>query len=329
MATEVQALPTGNGGYDGSLQGWDGQTAKLAQALALTKTATGLTRPGVVRGGGNLAYTLNGLNGTLQPGVAVIPAATGSGFGAHALWRDTAAVLTHPTADVSQPRTDLIIGEVQDFGGLPVTVRRLRILVGTPGASAPAPTLTSPLGNGGWIILHSVRINAGATTGTVTDLRRFTVAAGGNLPVKLDTEPLPDVPPGTIFTDVAAPHVSMVRTSTGSQRLARPAVKLMPNGASPLAGNAQIDLGRCEDKYGQYIITTSAGGHFQFGTDCAEVLMSADVQVIDAGGALIVGLVDYIFNESMPGVVTFKFFKADGSALINSLLRVLVHVVGV
>lgn len=164
-----------------------GQDLRLgisAQMTALgTPGSSGLaSRPGVRRTGvgSPLAVTAgSGMAVAVAVGQCYIPAPTDSG-GQYLMTLDTGGSLTLAAADPSNPRVDLIVAQVVDVGSSSTTYAVVPI-TGTPGASPPAPATPTTS-----IALAQVLIPAGSTSitsGQITDLRQWTVALGGIVPV--------------------------------------------------------------------------------------------------------------------------------------------------
>lgn len=194
MATEVVLDPAGLNGFD-----WDSQGVGLYAAGSLLHVSGAAVRGGVIPATGSpLRYTLKaGMVGTLAAGTYVLPAPDPAN-GVYELHNPVPVDFTHPTSNVSQPRSDLIIAEVADVG-TSSSFKKFRLLTGTAGVGAPDPTNPTSLGNGGWVALGRVNIPANASTlGSITDLRSFTAAAGGAVRVP-DVASAAVLPEGTPF----------------------------------------------------------------------------------------------------------------------------------
>jgi hypothetical protein len=208
MATEIIVDRGGLDGFD-----WDSQAVGLYAAAGLMGGSTGgaAKRAGVVPAVGTpLKYILSaGLVGNLKAGVFAIPAPDTS-LGVHFAVLPADFLITHTTAHGSQPRTDLIIVELNDIGTSSSTTK-FRLLTGTAGAGTPA--LPTSLGNGAAFTLASVNVPALATTlGTITDARTFTTGAGGLVPVA-NAAAVTALPVSTPYHDLATDRVGVLRTA--------------------------------------------------------------------------------------------------------------------
>lgn len=174
MATSFTVDPSGLDGYD-----WDEQGVGLHYGGALAGSGAAV-RSGVLRG---LNYTAGSLlQGNLSAGVFV-QAASSVGNGAYNLTNTGTLTFDHPTADGTNPRNDLIVAKVNAVGTTS-SYRHFELVTGTPASTPVDPTIGGSLGNGGYVPLFRVRVAAGATTlGTITDLRPWTTAAGGVVPI--------------------------------------------------------------------------------------------------------------------------------------------------
>jgi hypothetical protein len=139
----------------------------------------GASYAGVYQNANRLKVTATtGLNVTVDPGTAVMPSAAGTTDGAYRVRNSSTRTLTAGTADATNPRIDLVVIGVQDNGDSTST-GFVKIVPGTP---APSPSPPATPSNS--VALARVRVNAGVTTITsVTDVRTFTIAPGGILPV--------------------------------------------------------------------------------------------------------------------------------------------------
>lgn len=121
-----------------------------------------------------------GMNLTVTTGTAIIPSAAGSTDGAYRPRNNQAQTLTVPTADLVNPRIDLVVCGVQDNGDA-TSFAYVQIVTGTPAVSPAAPSAPTNA-----VPLATVLVGAGVTSivsANITDARVFTVAPGGILPV--------------------------------------------------------------------------------------------------------------------------------------------------
>lgn len=179
MATSVAAVP-GTGPFDGKSGGLTGAVIRIGDTVGLRGTTGAASRGGVAQALSNpLKYDTNGnLTGTLRAGRYFFPAPD-SANGMHVLELLTDTILTHPTPNATNPRRDLIIAEVGDYGDS-TSFKQFRILPGTPASSPVDPTWSAEagkpatLGNGGYAVLARVPIAANASAlGTIVDLRTY------------------------------------------------------------------------------------------------------------------------------------------------------------
>lgn len=247
MATEYVANRGGLDGFDTAPDKFSRQAVGLHLGAPFVKTTGAQVRAGVIRANGNpLGYVATSLlSATLKAGVYLLP--TTADIGPVQVVVPSDQTFTHDTAHASQPRTDLIIVEVVDNGDNTST-KKVRILKGTAGVSAPDPTLPSSLGNGAVVTIHRVLIPAAATTlSTITDLRTYTAAVGGVVTVAgaVGTPSLASaLPPDTPVWDSTAVRLGIRDTSTGLTALDdRPHVRTysMLRAAVPASGNTSYD----------------------------------------------------------------------------------------
>lgn len=194
MANEYVANRGGLDGFTADPDRFSRQAVGLHLGAPFVKTTGAQVRGGVL--GAGLGYTAtSGLNASLSPGVYLLP--TTADIGPVEVVVDAAQTFTHDTAHASQPRSDLIIVEVNDVGTSSST-KKVRILKGTAGSGAPDPALPSSLGNGAAVAIWRVLIPAASSTlSTITDLRTYTGA--------INAVRIPDIsfysalPEGTVF----------------------------------------------------------------------------------------------------------------------------------
>lgn len=195
----------------------DAQEARLAtgalamagagpiQARSGVKPAAG--SPGLVAqtGTASAGVLINALQGTIQ-------GTRSTSAGSYLVTSDaqfTLDILAGAPADPTNPRNDLIIARQRDTQWADAATAFDIIRVGgTPAGSPVDPTVT-----GDYIPLARVRVNAAVTTITaavITDLRPWSVAAGGVLPVTSQAE-----------RDALAPYAGLAvwRIDTNPQRL--------------------------------------------------------------------------------------------------------------
>lgn len=174
-----------------------GQDFRLAQLSALLSALGGAAGNQLGVGGGVRDATANplkvvvatGLSVSVNPGFAQIPGTTATNAGAYSVTVDTAATLTCQTADLVNPRVDLVCMTVTD-NGTSSSNAVMQVVTGTPAPSPAAPALPSNS-----IALCNVAVAANATSlssGNLTDKRPFSVASGGIMPV-LNSSQYPSV----------------------------------------------------------------------------------------------------------------------------------------
>jgi hypothetical protein len=126
----------------------------------------------------------------VNPFQAVIQDPARPALGAYLVTLDAVKELTLTAADPSLGRIDLVIAEiVQADPGFSV-----HVVQGQPSASPQPPAVTNPL----HLPLARIQVPAGGATPTPTDLRQFTAALSGILPVRSPTD-RPAAAPGSQF----------------------------------------------------------------------------------------------------------------------------------
>ena len=136
-------------------------------------TTQGLWRTTGILSAADLAVTQSGtpaMSVSVAAGWANILGTFQASMGAYQVYNDAATTLTVTTADVTNPRIDLVVVAVQDafYSGVPNTVV-FTVVAGTPAASPAVPT--APVNS---ISLAQLAVAANATTvvtANITDLR--------------------------------------------------------------------------------------------------------------------------------------------------------------
>ncbi|OPC79932.1 hypothetical protein B4N89_02315 [Embleya scabrispora] len=150
-------------------------------------TAELTSRSGLIPGGSPCLVTGTGMTASVAVGRAILQGSAAAG--AYAVAVTAAEPVTIPNGDAANPRRDLIGIRVYnnpiDASGQ--TIAKVERLAGTP---APSPVDPTPPVGAVWLPLARVLVPAGASAGSpinwgtaVTDLRVYTIAAGGVLPV--------------------------------------------------------------------------------------------------------------------------------------------------
>jgi hypothetical protein len=145
-------------------------------------TATAVQVPGgVFPGAGAMGVSASsGLSVTVNAGYCCVPSPT-AGQGGYIFGTTSAQNLTLNAADPDNPRIDLVIARVYDYG-TSASYCDIEVVTGTPASPAVQPSVPSAA-----IPLASVQVPAGAValgSGSVTDLRSYVVAPGGILPIQ-------------------------------------------------------------------------------------------------------------------------------------------------
>lgn len=207
---------------------WDTQAAGQHGAMVAQGSTGPVVWGGVVPAqGAPLQYfAAGGLTGTLKAGRCVI-ASSNPAYGAYPLVLPTDVVFTHDAANSTQPRKDLIIGELK-LDGTTASFAKFRILKGVASSSALIPTTnwTTPggaavdLGVGNWIALATVTIPANATSlSTIFNFSNYALGAGGvnAIPGMFNSWPsdAAGLPPGTAVWDKSAKKLLFVSDSLG------------------------------------------------------------------------------------------------------------------
>lgn len=151
----------------------DAEARRFDTAMFLGDGSPNGVRGGVVRHGDfSLIASINGTDQvTVQPGVAVIPGATGLGVYRAALSAATTATAIDPR-NATNPRIDLIVFRATGA---------LDIITGTPGASPSAPALPAETIEIGRITVPAL----GGGAATVSHLfRSYATALGGTIQVE-------------------------------------------------------------------------------------------------------------------------------------------------
>lgn len=138
---------------------------------------------GVLPGAGSLQVgTGSGLQVTLATGYCAIASAAGNTFGGYSMGLTQAGTLNLAVADVTNPRIDLVYAVVVDNGNS-TSYGAFTVLTGTPASSPAAPV---PVAGTTYLALAQVTVPANATSltgGNIADVRQYTVAVGGVMPV--------------------------------------------------------------------------------------------------------------------------------------------------
>lgn len=209
----VNTYVADTGGLDGHT--FDRQAVGQILGSVVTHTTGAQVRGGVVPANGNpLGYVATtGLSASFKAGTYII-AVPDANLGPLKIVHAADETWTHATQHATQPRSDLIIAKLVDNGDGTSTAT-FDILPGTAGSGAPDPTLPSSLGNGAVVALHRVLVPAassGSSLSTITDLRTYTVGAGGVVPVASWTLGAA-LPVGTAFYATDTQSVGVVKTA--------------------------------------------------------------------------------------------------------------------
>lgn len=157
-------------------------------ATALLNPSTSLTGRGGVRlvTGTEFQVTASSppaMTVSISAGMAFVQGGIGPVQGVYTVVNDSTYQVAVSTANLNNPRIDLVVLEVLDqaYAGTS-NLAQVRVLAGTPSATPVAPTPT-----GSFITLAQILVPAGATTVTnsnITDIRPFATALGAPLPVR-------------------------------------------------------------------------------------------------------------------------------------------------
>lgn len=144
-------------------------------------TATAVAVPGgVFPGTGGMAVSAaSGLSVQVAAGYCCVPHPT-AGQGGYIFGTLQAQALSLAAADPSNPRTDLIVAQVNDTGDASGNCQ-IAVITGTPATPPVTPSLPSAA-----IPLATVSVPAAAValaSGAVSDQRSYVVAPGGVLPI--------------------------------------------------------------------------------------------------------------------------------------------------
>ena len=185
--------------HPGWVTGINDFEARLATGALVTSQQSADTtldplrvRSGIRDSAGNPGLVTLGSNKvTVKPFQAVIQDPARPGLGPYLVTLDAAKDLPLTAADPSLSRIDLIIAEIDPAVGSGFTVR---VAEGQRSSTPQPPSVTNPL----HLKLARVQIPAGTGTPTLTDLRQFTAALGGILPVRGSAD-LPSAAPDSMF----------------------------------------------------------------------------------------------------------------------------------
>jgi hypothetical protein len=195
--------------------------ARLANAVFLQGEGTGdaldalRVRPGVRPAGANPGQVTASSNTvTVQPFQAVVADATNPATGPYLVTLEAVQTLPLPAAHASLGRFDLVVAEIVDDGFA------VKLYVGEPltGPVPPKPSTTH-------LPLAQISVKPGQQP-AITDLRRFTAAVGGILPVRTAAE-LPTVAqasPGQFAYRLDSGELQVFGTG-GWQRFKQPRTK--------------------------------------------------------------------------------------------------------
>jgi hypothetical protein len=169
---------------------------------------------GVVGGTGLSVIQASGMTVGVGAGSFVVPNTASAIAGGYRSTMANGGVLTVATADPSNPRTDIVVAAVNDEG-TSASSGSVQIITGTPAASPSVPT--APANS---ITLAQIAVAAAATSITsanITDLRPYTVAAGGVVKAALGSNFGAD---GMMGFDPSSRHFYHNTTTAGSKQAA-------------------------------------------------------------------------------------------------------------
>ncbi len=140
----------------------------------------------------------SGMSVNVAAGQALIGGQRAGAQGEYHVTNDATLTLTVANGDASQPRTDVVVAYIRDTDyGDTTQAGGIGIVQGTPGPTFPVPTFTGTTALGTAIPLARVKVPAGASAGSggltsagavITDMRVWSTAAGGIVPVKDTSE---------------------------------------------------------------------------------------------------------------------------------------------
>ncbi|MFJ6087266.1 hypothetical protein ACIQI8_38360 [Streptomyces sp. NPDC092369] len=213
----------------------DAEDARLATGVLAAASAnpgnpiaarTGI-KPGPGSPGNVEATSTPSRNVTVQPFQGVIQGTRSSAAGAYLITlarQKTLDVLTAAPAHSSNPRIALVVAQQKDRQyGDESDGMLVRIVAGNPAVTPVAPTLTDD-----WLPLAEITVRAGAgaiTPADIKDLRTYTVAAGGVLPLQTQESLPADGYSGQRVYDLET-GLDMVRAGTAWRPAATGAVEL-------------------------------------------------------------------------------------------------------
>ncbi|HEX2416964.1 MAG TPA: hypothetical protein VHJ83_02395 [Micromonosporaceae bacterium] len=185
--------------HPGWVTGINDFEARLATGALVTSQQTTDTtldplrvRSGIRDSAGNPGLVTLGTNKvTVKPFQAVIQDPARPGLGPYLVTLDAAKELPLTAADPSLARIDLVIADADPDVEPGFSVR---VVEGQRSSTPQPPNVTNPF----HLKLAQIQIPAGTGTPTLTDLRQFTAALGGILPVRGSAD-LPSAAPNSMF----------------------------------------------------------------------------------------------------------------------------------
>jgi len=185
--------------HPGWVTGINDFEARLATGALVTSQQTTDTtldplrvRSGIRDSAGSPGLVTLGTNKvTVKPFQAVIQDPARPGLGPYLVTLDAAKELPLTAADPSLARIDLVIADVDPDVEPGFSVR---VVEGQRSSTPQPPNVTNPF----HLKLAQIQIPAGTGTPTLTDLRQFTAALGGILPVRGSAD-LPSAAPDSMF----------------------------------------------------------------------------------------------------------------------------------
>lgn len=167
---------------------------------------------------------------------------------------DAVVDLTHAAANPTNPRNDLVIYRVRDTeAGDGVSDGTVELVTGTPNAVPVDPTLPARS-----VVLARVNVPANDTaisSGQITDLRKFTAAAGGVTPVVSDADAA-TLPLGALFYNLTTDESGIV-ASAGRR-------SLLPKEVTARLGQSanQNMTGAAINAVANWVVVTDPDGYY-------------------------------------------------------------------
>lgn len=222
MVTSI-ATPDSPFGCDGCTYEANAWRTLVVSGLT-TMTGSAQVYSGVLAGGGSMQVTApGGMSVQQATGYCVIASSSASTYGGYITGLYTSGALTVATSDPTNPRIDVVCVTVTDEGSSS-SAAQVQIITGTPASSPSAPAIPNATPNSS-LALAQITVPAGATSilsSNITDVRIYTTANGGIIPVPSVTGTVPAGHNGMYIHDRATNRLWHNPTAGPTQPLVLP-----------------------------------------------------------------------------------------------------------